>query len=86
MPTKSQHSPHRVPRKGEKIKKKKNKKSNKISILKGENKGEMLQTLESARKKGIIMEMEEEYSGSEKTLVLEDAKNETWQDVQEENT
>ena len=29
----------------------------------------MLQTLESARKKGIIMEMEEEYSGSEKTFV-----------------
>ena len=77
MPTKSQHSPHRVPRKGEKIKKKKNKKSNKISIFKGEKKGvllvkfrgEMLQTLESARKKGIIMEMEEEYSGSEKTFV-----------------
>jgi hypothetical protein len=45
-----------------------------------------LQTVESARKKGIIMEMEEEYSGSEKEIVLDAADNETWQDVQEENT
>ena len=31
------------------------------------------------------MEMEEEYSGSEKEIVLDAADNETWQDVQEEN-